>query len=305
MTRAFSGLKAATLALSLSLACVTSASAETMGEMFPAYVDWLEPELHEAFGKLEIRRGSQPLADGKFELRLGEDYYALTGADARWVLESLWQNLPSPDLQAIVFHTGTQPLDSSWAVTVYQDESGHIEDEEAQSMDYQAIIDSRQAAEPELNRQRREAGLPELTTVGLTGTPGYDRTTRTLTFSVLLRQQDYAGEILNANAWVLSRHGFVNLNVLGTAEQAPEVSAVMPELVSLVALAEGNRYEDYLIGVDAVAEGGLSALLGGGAAQAGLIVVALALLKKFGFLLILPAIWLGRMMFGRKPTGGS
>ncbi|WP_333817922.1 DUF2167 domain-containing protein [Tabrizicola sp.] len=293
-----SGLAAQCLVASLSLFAQPLA-AETMKEMFPSYTDWIDPALADRFGALEIHRGPQVLAGGDFTLAVGDAYYVLSGEDARWVLADLWQNLPDPDLQALIFQSGTSPLDSAWASTVYYFEDGHISDEEADTMDYQAIITARKNAEPEANRRRREAGLPELTTVGLTGTPGYDRASRSLTFSVLL---DVAGggQSLNANAWVLSRHGFVNLNVLGLPEQAADVNAKMPELIGMVSLPEGNRYQDYAPGVDALAEGGLSGLLGGGAAQAGLLLVALTLLKKFGVFLVLPVIWLVKRLRGKS-----
>jgi uncharacterized membrane-anchored protein len=274
-------------------------SAETMQEMFPSYTDWIDPGMAARFGALEIHRGPQVMAGGDYTLAVGDGYYVLSGDDARWVLGDLWQNLPDPDLQALIFQNGTSPLDSAWAATVYYYENGHISDEEADKMNYQAIISARKEAEPELNRQRCEAGLPELTTVGLTGTPGYDRATRSLTFSVLLDAEG-GPQTLNANAWVLSRHGYVNLNVLGAPEQAADVNAKMPELIGMVSLAEANRYEDYAPGVDAVAEGGLSGLLGGGAAQAGLLLVALTLLKKFGVLVAVPVIWLVNRLRGKR-----
>jgi uncharacterized membrane-anchored protein len=286
------------LAVALALVALPL-SAETMKEMFPSYIDWIDPSMADRFGALEIRRGPQVMAGGDYTLAVGDGYYVISGDDARWVLSDLWQNLPDPDLQALIFQSGTSPLDSAWASTVYYYEDGHISDEEADKMDYQSIVQARTDAEPELNRQRREAGLPELTTVGLTGTPGYDRATRSLTFSVLLHSTA-GGQTLNANAWVLSRHGFVNLNVLGIPEQATDVDAKMPELISMVSLAEGNRYQDYLPGVDAVAEGGLSSLLGGGAAQAGLLIVALTLLKKFGVLLVVPVVWLVNRLRGKR-----
>ena len=292
-------LRAVLLAGLLSLSALP-AIGETMKDVFPSYADWLDPALAERFAALEIHRGTQVMAGGEYELRLGEGYYALTGSDARWVMETLWQNLPDPELQGLIFQSGTSPLDDSWASTVYYFENGHISDDEAATMDYDAIIQSLKESDAEQNRQRREAGLPEITTVGLAGTPGYDRMQRALKFSVLLMQTGYDGQILNANAWILSRHGFVNLNVLGAAEQAEEVDARMPDLIGLVAMGAGNTYAEYIPGVDTVAEGGLSGLLGGGAGQVGLVVVALALLKKFGVLIALPVAWLVNRLRGKR-----
>jgi uncharacterized membrane-anchored protein len=276
-------------------------AAETMADMFPGYVAWLDPSFHEPFGKMEVHRGSLSVPGGAYTLELGKDFYALTGPDAAWVNQTLWQNLPIPEIEALLFQTGTTPIDDSWAVMVTSNAFGHISDAEAAKMDYQAIVNDRIAVEPDFNRQRREAGLPELTTIGLAGTPGYDAASHALTFSVLLRSSGYDGEILNADAWVLSRHGFVQMTVLGDASHADAVDKAMPRLVSLVRLNEGNRYEDFVPGADTIAEGGLSALLGGGATQAGLIVVALALLKKFGVLLLVPLIWVVNRLRGKAP----
>lgn len=276
-------------------------SAETMAEMFPAYVDWLLPEYQGPFGKLEVQYGKVDVAGGVYDLNLGEDYYALTGPDAVWVFETLWQNLPDPSIGALVFKRGTTPIDDSWAVAVGYYPEGHISDEEADRMDYGAIIQARKDSDAENNRERLAAGLPELTTIGLAGTPGYEKAMRALHFSVLLNYPADGTQVLNANIWVLARHGFVMMNVLGTPSHAPEVDAAMPELIGLVSLREGNRYEDFIPGVDTVAAGGLSGLLGGGAAQAGLLVLILAFLKKGGFVLLaLPFLWL-KNLFTRKP----
>ena len=215
-------------------------------------------------------------------------------------METLWQNLPQPELQGLIFQTGTSPLDESWASTVYYFENGHISDDEAATMDYGAIIQSLKDSDAEQNRQRREAGLPEITTIGLAGTPGYDQTARALKFSVLLKQAANDSELLNANAWILSRHGFVNLNVLGSASQAGEVDAKMPELIGLVAMGDGNTYADFVPGVDSVSEGGLSSLMGGGVAQVGMLVLALALLKKGGVIVLVAGAWVFKKLRGNR-----
>jgi uncharacterized membrane-anchored protein len=294
-------VRAALLAAAFSV-LPAALPAETMRDIFPDFGEWLDPTYHDGFGALEVHSGTQTLSDGIYDLNLGDRYYALLGNDARWVMETLWENLPDPSLQAMVFRKGTSPLDGSWSVAVFYFEDGHISDDEAGTMDYDAIIAARKDSEPELNRLRREQGIPELNTVGLVGKPGYDAATRALKFSVLLETPGADYRHLNANAWVLSRHGYVNLNVIGVAEDAASADAAMPELIGLVSFTPGNRYADYVPGVDAVAEGGLGGLLGAGGAQAGLLVLAIALLKKFGFLLAVPVIWLVNRMRRQGPT---
>jgi uncharacterized membrane-anchored protein len=293
------GLFALTLALSLPAAL----SAETMADMAPEFVESLDAGYQDLFGKLQVHRGVLAMPGGVYTLNLGENYYAMTGPDANWILETVWGNLPDLELGALIFQKGTTPLDEDWAVAVYNYADGHISDEEAGAMDFDGIIQSRKDSDADLNRQRREAGIGELTTIGLAGTPGYDRDLRALRFSVLLSTTGQMADILNANAWVLSRHGFALMNVLGTPDQAAAVDRAMPDLIKVVSFTDGNRYDDFVPGVDTVAEGGLSALLGGGMAQAGLIVLVLAFLKKGGILLLaVPFIWLKNKLFGKKPT---
>ncbi len=300
-----SGFKVACRTLAF-MSCIALSSglatAETMKDVFPSYRDWVDASIADRFGNLELLHGTQVMVEGKYDLALGDRYYALRDADAQWVFTELWMNLADPNLKALIFQSSTTPLDNAWAVAVTAYEVGHISDEEADTMDFGAIIEARKASDPEANKQRQAQGLPQLFTVGLTGTPGYDRTTRSLKFSVLLKQDGYDGEFLNANAWVLSRHGYVNLNVLGDPAQAAQIDAKLPELIGLVQLAEGNGYADYAPGVDAVAEGGLSALLGGGAGQVGIVIVLLALLKKFGVLIAVPVIWLVNRLRGKRPV---
>jgi uncharacterized membrane-anchored protein len=288
-------------ALTLALAAPSALLAETMAEMAPDFIDELLPEHQASFGRLEVQKGNVAVPGGLYTLNLGDDYYAVLGQDAHWVMETVWGNLPDPDLGAVVFQKGTTPIDDAWAIAIFNYQDGHISDEEADAMDFNAIIQARKDSDAEMNRQRREAGVTELTTIGLAGTPGYDRKTRALTFSVLLSTTGQTADVLNANAWVLSRHGFALMNVLGTPEQAAEVDTAMPGLLKLVSFTEGNRYEDFIPGVDTVAEGGLSALLGGGAAQVGLIALVLAFLKKGGIVLLaVPFIWI-KNRFSRKP----
>ena len=64
-----------------------------MAGMFPAHVDWLEPAYQEPLSKLQIQSGKVQVSGGVYGLKLGDEYDVLTGADAAWVLGTLWQNL--------------------------------------------------------------------------------------------------------------------------------------------------------------------------------------------------------------------
>jgi uncharacterized membrane-anchored protein len=182
--------------------------AETFKDVFPSYTEWLDETLSPRFGTLELHRGPQALPNGIVSLNLPPDYYALLGADAQWVMQYLWGNLPDPDLAALTFQTGTTPLDGSWGASVYWVDQGHISDIEADMMDFDAILNSYKDNDVEFNRQRTAQGMATLTTLGLSGVQGDDKLSHALRFSLLLRQEAYDQDVLSANVWVLAGHGY-------------------------------------------------------------------------------------------------
>jgi uncharacterized membrane-anchored protein len=204
------------------------------------------------FGTLELHRGPQALPNGIVSLNLPPDYYALLGADAQWVMQDPWGNLPNPDFAALIFQTGTWPLDGSWGASVYWVDEGHISDIEADTVDVDATLNSDKDNDVEFNRQRTAQGMATMTTLGLSGVQGYDKLSHALRFSLLLRQEGYDQDVLNANVWVLARHGYVNLNVIGSAPQAAEVDLELPKLISMVQYTAGNEYAAYIPFVDAI-----------------------------------------------------
>ena len=298
MTR-FSRYAAAAIGLFLAF----PAGAETFKDAFPDIIEWVDPSQQERLGALEIQSDTLTLVEGVAALALPQNYYALNTADARWVMETLWGNPADSQTLALIFQRGTSPLDGSWAAAVTSSQDGHISDIEAATLDFNAILSSYRQADAAQNVERAKAGQPSLNTQGWSGTPGYDKPSHSLRYGLLLQQGDDPALWLNAHASVLGRHGMIDMNVIATAEQAAEVDKALPTLVSMVQFAPGNGYEDFIPGVDTVRDGGLSALMGGAAPSAGLLVLALLFLKKGAFLVLFPLAWvwvrIKARLFGR------
>jgi uncharacterized membrane-anchored protein len=92
------------------------------------------------------------------------------------------------------------------------------------------------------------------------------------------------------------------VNFIAGIQALPEVEAAVPSVLRMVNFTEGNRYADFNPSTDAVAAVGLGGLIAGGilAKKAGLLVLLLALLKKGGFLLLIPLFWLKNLFTGRR-----
>ena len=95
------------------------------------------------------------------------------------------------------------------------------------------------------------------------------------------------------------------MSFVGGMEQLAEIKAVIPTVMAMPEFTVGARYQDYVPGTDTVAAYGIGALIAGKvASKAGLMVIALAFLKKGWIVIVLAlgGIWkLVARFFGRTP----
>ncbi|MFV0411154.1 MAG: DUF2167 domain-containing protein [Paracoccus sp. (in: a-proteobacteria)] len=106
---------------------------------------------------------------------------------------------------------------------------------------------------------------------------------------------------LNYNIRELGRRGVLVSNFIASTEQLDEIKAAAPDVMEMIAFNDGNRYSDYVPGVDTVAAVGIGGLIAGKvAAKTGILLMLLVFLKKGAFLLILPVIWGVNRLRGRR-----
>lgn len=113
---------------------------------------------------------------------------------------------------------------------------------------------------------------------------------------------------VNIRVTLLDRYGYVVMDVIPVSEQLDEtaIKAIVDEAVATYKPEMQSSYAAYQPGDKLATYGGLGVLatvLGvkyGKAASAGLLAMLAIFLKKGGFLLALPFIWLGRALFGRR-----
>jgi uncharacterized membrane-anchored protein len=181
--------------------------------------------------------------------------------------------------------------DESWAVVIAYEEDGYVSDEDADSIDYAAMLADMQASSLESNAARVEAGYDEVALVGWAATPRYDKATNKLYWAKELRFGDIPVNTLNYNVRILGRKGVLVLNLVATMPQLQEIEAIIPSVLAMTNFNPGHRYSDFDPSIDQVAAYGIGALVAGKlAAKAGLFAkfgVLLLALKKFWVFLII------------------
>lgn len=280
-------------------------AAEPFKTVFPDIYTQLPPELLPGIDALDLKAGTFALDGGVAEVTVPDDYYFLAAKDARFVLEKIWENPESPTILGMIFPRRYSPFEAeSWAITVEFDPMGYVSDEDAASYDYDDLLQTMKDDTNAENEWRVQNGFQKIELLGWAAEPHYDATARKLYWAKKLHFDGDQIDTLNYNIRVLGRKGVLLLNFIANAEQLPEIEAALPQTLQMLSFTEGNRYADYVPGVDTVAAVGIGGLIAGKvlASKAGLLVLLLAFAKKGFVLILLPLFWLKNKFFGKKPT---
>jgi uncharacterized membrane-anchored protein len=253
-----------------------------------------EQELAQAqafYESLNRRTGPVTLLDGKVVMTVPETHYFLGAEDARRVIVDVWRNPPgaAQGVLGMVFLADANPWFSWGAVVEYSDD-GHVNDNDAATINYDDLLRDLQRSMNEANPERVRQGYPEMTLDAWAERPHYEQASHTLYWAKLLSTSDGASA-LNYDVRVLGREGVFVMSFVAAPEDLELIRSSAPAVMAMPAFTEGNRYADYREGVDRAAAYGIGGLIAGGALAAvaqktGLIALLLAVGKKFIVLII-------------------
>ena len=287
--------------LALALALPAAAAAR---EPTAAQIKAVEANLHPQTGDVAIPGAGATL-------HLGKDFYYLGPAEAKRVLTEVWGNPPSvaDGVLGLVIPAGKTVSDSVWGAVVTYENSGYVTDDDAQTADYNGILDQLRSGEEENNRQRQEGGYPGMHLVGWAQQPSYDRSTHSVVWARDLKVEGSPVDSLNYDVRLLGRGGVLSLNMLADMPHLDEVRAAAARFGRTATFDTGQRYADFSEAKgDKRAGYGLAGLVAAGvgvvaAKKLGLLALALGFGKKFLVLIAIGAAAVKRLvgkMFGKK-----
>lgn len=230
--------------------------------------------------QLNYLTGEITLGSDLAKLRLPADLRFLGPQDARKVLVDLWGNPPQDPPLGMILPLDIEPdQPESWAVVVTFEEEGFVEDKDADSIDYNALLKQMKEDSVQANEERKKAGFEPVELVGWATPPHYDKAAKKLYWAKDLRFGASADHTLNYNIRILGRRGVLVLNTVAAMSELKTVEAATPHILSAVEFNPGHRYADFVPGTDKLAAYGIGALIAGKvAAKAGLFKVILAFL---------------------------
>lgn len=271
---------AALLCLSLSsVATVAGAADQPAAQQITA---------EQFLAKLNFQKGKITLPGGIATLDLPPNFRYLSPTDAEHVLVDAWGNPPDANTLGMIVPAALSPLErDGWGVVVSYEKDGHIKDDDADTIKYDALLKEMQQSVLEHNPERKQHGYPAMQLIGWAEPPSYAKATHKLYWAKELGV-DGEGHSLNYNVRVLGREGVLNLNAVAGMDQLVAIKSEMKQVTGFAEFTEGNRYADFNGTTDKLAEYGIAALVAGGvASKLGLFGKLLAMLLVFKKLILL------------------
>jgi uncharacterized membrane-anchored protein len=246
---------------------------------------------------LDFKRGTLLLPNGIATLEVPEGFRYVGPDDARRVLEEGWGNPDGHGTLGMLFPVDVGVVSAGgWGVVITYEEDGHVSDEDADRIDYDAMLASMRSAIAQENEARERAGYAPLELIGWAARPRYDKAAKKLYWAKALKFGDAATHTLNYNIRILGRKGVLVMNAVAGIEQMARVEQDMQQVLAFTNFVPGQRYADYDAATDKLAAYGLGALVAGGvAAKTGLLAKLVALAVAFKKLLIVGGLLLAAL----------
>jgi uncharacterized membrane-anchored protein len=182
--------------------------------------------------------------------------YVFAGANDTRVLMEAMHNPPSNDEVGFV-----APANKDWFVVFEFNEVGYVKDDEKNSLNADAMLESIKAGNEEGNKERQKRGWPSMSITGWEQRPHYNETTHNLEWAI--RGETEGEPVINFNTRLLGRGGVMKVTLVTDPSTLSDTLPKFKDVLAGFDFKQGQKYAEFRPG-DKIAEYGLSALIVGG-----------------------------------------
>jgi uncharacterized membrane-anchored protein len=183
------------------------------------------------------------------------------------------------------------PETMDWYVVFEFNDIGFVKDDEKNSFDTDAMLESIRKGTEESNKYRRKKGFTGLHIIGWKTLPHYNEKTHNLEWSINAKD-DNGVLIINHNTRILGRSGVMRVTLVVDPINLSTVLPIFRENMSNFSFVSDQKYTSYQQG-DKIAKYGLTALIVGGAAA---VAVKSGLFKWLWKLLVVGIVGIGSFL---------
>lgn len=234
----------------------------------------------------KYEKGTIDLKNGVGKISVPKGFKYLEPVQAERVLVDLWGNPKGENLTLGLILPENQGVlgKNGYVFNIQYDEIGHVEDDDADDINYDDLLTEMQEGAIEENKQRQEAGYEAISIVGWAAAPFYDKDRKILHWAKEIKFGNDSLNTLNYNVRILGRKGVLVLNAIATKNDLPLVQKDITKVLEIVQFNDGYKYEDFDSSVDEVAAWTIGGLVAGKVLTK---VGIFAVIAKFGKLILL------------------
>jgi uncharacterized membrane-anchored protein len=215
------------------------------------------------------------------QLQLPKGYVFLNAEEARRVM----RESGDPDSKGLLGLVAEREGTTDWMALLSYDDCGYVKDDEADQMNADDLLEVIKKSTEASNEERVRMGGKRLEAVGWQKPPSYNRTTHTLSWSIIGREEGDPAEVVNHVAILLGRYGTMTCTVVGDLKDAAVIQPKLEKITASLMFTQGRDYTAFRSG-DRISEMTMTGLVTGGAAAAAYGAAKGGLLAKLGALLL-------------------
>jgi uncharacterized membrane-anchored protein len=247
-------------------------------------LEWITGIIQAKYDSIEqsvkYERGSLTLNNKTINVNVIKGFKFVNKEDSRTILEKYYHNPPDESVLGLIFPEDRGVFtDSSYFFVITYSDMGHVEDDDAEDMNYDELLTELKKDASTANAERERLGYRKAWIVGWASQPYYDKDKKVLHWAKEVKFEGDSTNTLNYEVRILGRNGVLVLEAVAGIEQLKKVKANINNIFGMVSFSDGNKYENFDSGIDKVAAVGIGGLIAG------------KILAKAGFFALLIKFW--------------
>lgn len=192
------------------------------------------------------------------QVKVPEGYVFAGASDTRTIMEANHNPITGREMGFVA------PAGEDWFAVFEFDDVGYVKDDEKDSLDANALLDSIRKGTEAGNNERVKRGWPTMTILGWETPPRYNEITHNLEWAI--RAQSEGAPVVNHNTRVLGRAGVMEVTLVTDPALLAETLPKFKTMLAGFEFKQGHRYAEFRSGDKTAAYGLTGLIVGGGTA---------------------------------------
>ena len=192
------------------------------------------------------------------QVKVPEGYLFADAKDTRTIMEANHNPITGREMGFVA------PAGEDWFAVFEFDDVGYVKDDEKDSLDANALLQSIKDGTAAGNQERIKRGWPTMTILGWETPPRYNEITHNLEWAI--RAQSSGAPVVNHNTRVLGRGGVMEVTLVTDPALLAETMPKFKAMLEGFQFKQGHQYAEFRKGDKTAAYGLTGLIVGGGTA---------------------------------------